>query len=66
VIDGYRLYPGNVVQGPAMIERMGDCVVIPPRFVGEVDSYHTIAIGPIAGEAKQRSAMMRTSNESKG
>jgi N-methylhydantoinase A len=49
VIDGERLNHGNRVEGPAIIERMGDSVVIPPRFVGEVDAYHTIAIGPITG-----------------
>lgn len=37
VYDGARLRPGDVVEGPAIIERMGDTVVIPPRMTGVVD-----------------------------
>lgn len=45
VYDGERLRPGHRVQGPAIVERMGDSVVIPAGLAGTVDKYLTIAIG---------------------
>jgi N-methylhydantoinase B len=32
VYDGYRLRAGNIVDGPAIVQRMGDSVVVPPGF----------------------------------
>jgi N-methylhydantoinase A len=42
VYDGYRLAAGNVVPGPAIIERMGDSVVIPPGAQASVDRHLTL------------------------
>lgn len=45
VFDGDRLRPGNRIEGPAIVERMGDSVVIPAGMGGTVDKHLTIAIG---------------------
>jgi N-methylhydantoinase A len=45
VYDGHRLRPGNVVDGPAIIERMGDSVVVPPAHQAITDSYLTLRLG---------------------
>jgi N-methylhydantoinase A len=44
VFDGDALIPGNVVQGPAIIERMGDSVVVPPDYTAVVDRYLTLRL----------------------
>lgn len=44
IYDYLRLLPGNVVNGPAIIETPVTTVVIPPAFLGRVDPYLTIAI----------------------
>jgi N-methylhydantoinase A len=44
VYDGYLLRPGNVVQGPAIIERMGDSVVVPPGHQAMTDGYLTLRL----------------------
>lgn len=48
VFDGELLRPGHRLEGPAIVERMGDSVVIPPGLTGEVDHYLTIVIGSTA------------------
>jgi N-methylhydantoinase A/oxoprolinase/acetone carboxylase beta subunit len=48
VYDGDALSAGNVIEGPAIIERMGDSVVVPPGFSAQVDRFLTIRLGPVA------------------
>lgn len=42
VYDGDKLENGMVLEGPSIVERMGDSVVIPPHVRGEVDQYLNI------------------------
>lgn len=42
VYDGDKLEYGMVLEGPSIVERMGDSVVIPPHVRGEVDHYLNI------------------------
>jgi N-methylhydantoinase A/oxoprolinase/acetone carboxylase beta subunit len=49
VFDGSSLLPGHVLMGPAIIERMGDSVVVPPGFEAIVDPYLTLRIGRSEG-----------------
>jgi N-methylhydantoinase A len=44
VFDGDALLPGNVVHGPAIVERMGDSVVVPPEYSAVVDRYLTLRL----------------------
>lgn len=46
VFDGGALRSGHVVPGPALIERMGDTVVVPPGYAATVDRHLTLWIGP--------------------
>lgn len=46
VYDGGRLEPGHVVEGPAIIERMGDSVVIPPGVVAAMDTHQSLRLTP--------------------
>jgi N-methylhydantoinase A len=39
VLDGSRLRAGEVIAGPAIVERMGDSVVIPDGFEAAIDEY---------------------------
>lgn len=49
VLDGTVLAAGEVVQGPAILQRMGDSVVVPPGHVAELDAHLTIHLrGPAA------------------
>jgi N-methylhydantoinase A len=45
IYDGEQLAPGNVIAGPALIERMGASVVIPPGRSATVDQYLTLRLG---------------------
>ena len=56
VFDGDLLLPGQGFQGPAIIERMGDSVVIPPGLTGEVDRFGTIMIGSSSAGANRDAA----------
>jgi N-methylhydantoinase A/oxoprolinase/acetone carboxylase beta subunit/N-methylhydantoinase B/oxoprolinase/acetone carboxylase alpha subunit len=51
VYDGERLAAGHRVEGPAVIERYGDTVVIPPGFTGEVDDRGSIYVAIVATTA---------------
>jgi N-methylhydantoinase A/oxoprolinase/acetone carboxylase beta subunit len=42
--DGRSLRPGHVVGGPAIVQRMGDSVVVPPGYVAEVDGHRTLRV----------------------
>ncbi|HYZ03299.1 MAG TPA: hydantoinase/oxoprolinase family protein [Candidatus Binatia bacterium] len=44
VLDGDRLLAGNVIDGPAIVERMGDSVVVPPGYRATVDGYRNLWI----------------------
>jgi len=44
VFDGGKLRYGNVLEGPCIIERMGDTIVIPPDTKGHVDGFLNIII----------------------
>jgi N-methylhydantoinase A len=44
VFDGDLLKAGNVIAGPAVIERMGDAVVVPPDYTAVVDRYLTLRL----------------------
>jgi N-methylhydantoinase A/oxoprolinase/acetone carboxylase beta subunit len=46
VYDGYLLAAGNVVSGPAIIERMGDSVVVPPGAQASLDRQLTLHLRP--------------------
>ncbi len=47
IYDGAALDAGNVIDGPAIIERMGDSVVVPPAFRAEVDRLLTIRLSAL-------------------
>jgi N-methylhydantoinase A/oxoprolinase/acetone carboxylase beta subunit len=44
VYDGDLLRAGNAVSGPAVIERMGDTVVVPPEYTAVVDPYLSLRL----------------------
>jgi N-methylhydantoinase A len=44
VFDGAALTPGHVISGPAVIERMGDAVVLPPGYQATVDEYLSLIL----------------------
>jgi len=44
IYDGNRLRWGHLLAGPAIVERMGDCVLIPPQFCGVVDQYGNMVV----------------------
>jgi N-methylhydantoinase A len=46
VYDGHALCAGNRLGGPAIIERMGDSVVVPDGYQAEVDPYLTLRLSP--------------------
>lgn len=49
IYDGARLAAGNVVEGPAVVERMGDSVVVPPGFRAVVDRFVTMHLSAAGG-----------------
>ena len=44
IFDGAALAPGHVISGPAVIERMGDAVVLPPGYQATVDQYLSLIL----------------------
>jgi N-methylhydantoinase A len=48
VYVGDALQAGNRLEGPAIIERMGDSVVVPPSYAAELDRYLTIRLSSLA------------------
>ncbi|MFP6681413.1 MAG: hydantoinase/oxoprolinase family protein [Gammaproteobacteria bacterium] len=44
VFDGNRLQNGHVITGPAIIERMGDSVVVPPGISATMDQYRSLLL----------------------
>ncbi|CAB4865286.1 unannotated protein [freshwater metagenome] len=60
VYDGEALAPGHRVEGPAVIERYGDSVLLPPGFSAEVDDLGSIYVPiPEASEAAGEHAALR-------
>jgi N-methylhydantoinase A len=64
VYDGHRLAAGNVLAGPAIVQRMGDSVVVPADYEAVVDRYLTLRLrptstvaGPVAAAAGEREAV---------
>jgi N-methylhydantoinase A len=49
IYDGHALRAGNAIDGPAIIERMGDSVVVPPGFRAQVDPLLTMRLGTVGG-----------------
>ncbi|MEE8472905.1 MAG: hydantoinase/oxoprolinase family protein [Dehalococcoidia bacterium] len=45
VYEGEGLRWGNVLQGPCIVERMGDTIVIPPHTRAELDEFKNVRIG---------------------
>ncbi|MET9387404.1 hydantoinase/oxoprolinase family protein [Streptomyces sp. NPDC002928] len=56
VYRGSALRPGNVMEGPAVIQRMGDSVVVPPGFTARVDDQLSLRLTPqaLAGAAADK------------
>jgi N-methylhydantoinase A len=46
VYRGSALVPGNVLDGPAVVQRMGDSVVVPPGFRASVDDQLSLRLKP--------------------
>lgn len=44
VLDGMRLRAGETVAGPAIVQRMGDSVVVPEGFSAHVDRFLTLEL----------------------
>jgi N-methylhydantoinase A len=44
IFNGDHLSAGDLLQGPSIVERYGDAIVIPPGYQGEVDSWGTISL----------------------
>ena len=44
VYDGDRLEPGMIFAGPAIVERMGDTIVVPTQVAAEVDGFGNVVL----------------------
>jgi len=42
--DRQKLFPGNLIKGPAIIEQIDTTIVIPPNYQGQMDEYRNILI----------------------
>jgi len=51
IYDGHALAAGNVLEGPAIVERMGDSAVIPPGYRAAVDRYLTMQLSNASATA---------------
>lgn len=56
IFDGPALQPGQVIAGPAVIERMGDSVVLPPGYQAAVDKYLSLSLTKAADPRAQTAA----------
>jgi N-methylhydantoinase A len=56
VYDGHRLRAGHVLAGPAIVQRMGDSVIVPPGYEALVDQYLTLRLQPTVGSANANGA----------
>jgi N-methylhydantoinase A len=64
IYDRYRLKPGNVIQGPAVITQKDSTTLILPKHYGRVDAYQNILIFPDGYESK--AAKARTNGKLNG
>jgi N-methylhydantoinase A len=62
VYDGTLLQAGNRVEGPAVVERMGDSVVVPPGYTATVDPFLTLVL---TGNATPPEAMLGEAAEAR-
>ena len=44
IYDGSRLAPGMEIVGPAVVERMGDLIVVPTFAKGTVDGFRNVVL----------------------
>jgi N-methylhydantoinase A len=44
IYDGSRLEPGMEIVGPAVVERMGDSIVVPTFARGTVDGFRNVVL----------------------
>jgi N-methylhydantoinase A len=51
VYDGARLLPGMILAGPAIVERMGDTIVLPSFATARVDRFGNVLMDLGAGKA---------------
>ena len=56
VFDGTALQPGHVIAGPAVIERMGDSVVLPPGHQAAVDPFLSLRLSRVAEQQDSAAA----------
>ena len=54
IYAGDSLSAGDLLAGPAIVERYGDAIVIPPVYQGEVDALGTISLTSQGGRHDQR------------
>ena len=50
VYDRYRLQPGSVIEGPALVEERESTCVIGPGQTGRIDSFHNLVVTVPANE----------------
>ena len=62
IFDGGALRPGNVIAGPAIVERMGDSVVIPPEYGARVDDQLTLTMAPVRSPMDKASVDMEVAH----
>jgi N-methylhydantoinase A len=60
VLDGQALRSGQRIEGPAIVERMGDSVVIPDGFRAEVDEYLSMSLRAVDRSAPEPAAVGAT------
>ena len=66
IYDRYKLKPGNVVEGPAVITQNDSTTLILPKHYGRVDAYQNILIFPNGYEAKASTAKAKTNGKLNG
>jgi N-methylhydantoinase A len=66
IYDRYKLKPGNVVEGPAVITQNDSTTLILPKHYGRVDAYQNILIFPNGYEAKASAAKAKTNGKLNG
>ena len=54
IYDRYKLKPGNIIAGPAVITQNDTTTLILPKHYGRVDDYQNILIFPDGYEVKAK------------
>ncbi len=44
IFDGNRIEPGNIIEGPAIIQQQGTTIVVSPEYAATVDQYLNVII----------------------